>query len=89
MKGASIVVRACAPGQSNSGDYQFRKNDLGVVDWQRHENLIIFWQPLVTWDDDPDKKPRQVIIEYLEVVGLQTNGCRLQLDQVSGLLKTR
>jgi hypothetical protein len=43
-----------------------------VLSWKDLEMNI--WEPYVVWDDDPDKRPRPMYADNLEVIEIQS-GC--------------
>jgi hypothetical protein len=69
-----VLVRATDNGpcvdEEGVPRYYYRAGDIGVLSWKDAE--INLWEPYVVWDDDPDKRPRPMYADNLEVIGIQS-----------------
>lgn len=86
VRDANLVVRAVMSGLCQKRDeaepYQFQKNARGVLNWKPAKEGSGLWEPVVIWDDDPEKVPRRMPAQYLEIIGIQTADRRFIIEQV-------
>ncbi len=74
----AVVVRARFDSRTLGRDaVSFEKGDLGVLSCKPHRRHPRFLEPCVVWDNDPQHRPRRVILFSIAVVGIQTRTERI------------
>jgi hypothetical protein len=54
-----------------------KQGDVGIARLRSHRRYARFFEALVIWDADPNRKPRRSVLSSLVIVGIQTKGTRL------------
>lgn len=79
---AELLVLVAAVVDSHAfGDqpYYFKKGQIGVIIWEAHDEDFGYLQPLVFWDDDPQRIPRRILYDAVQPIGLQMGMHRIRV----------
>jgi hypothetical protein len=71
---ARVVVESIREGEAlgrNTSAYIFGEREIGLLEWAPHTKELGFWQPIVVWDDDPERRETIVRLEHVRIIGIQ------------------
>lgn len=75
-----VVARFGYESRNGKERWTVTKDDVGVLRWKRHRRYARLLEPVVVWDNDPDRKARRSIFSSLEIIGMQAGGTRLTVS---------
>jgi hypothetical protein len=76
-----LVVKAVRYGTTIADSavpntYEYKKGEMGVVEWKWHPTDETFLEPVVLWDNDSTRIQRRFLFNDVLIVGLQNETAR-------------
>lgn len=71
------------PDANTPTSYEYKENEIGVVEWRWHPTDTTFLEPVVCWDSDPTRKERRFLFNDVLILGVQNGNLRVTVDSKS------